>query len=229
MPVERFRIKPSGTLWVRVELIITYSCREDAKVERVRITGLKQFGLIVSSEYEIDAMVDTCKPVPCDTDVDCRDAVAYELIVKVYVSDVIGLGIGLGKLGTGTAGWTTNSTEEVVRLHTACMCCEGERQREGRIAEAADILQRIINMMRVAPPPEPATRWIVGFATAATALVLSILNFRHPSLIPMIVVYVMGVGAAISLGVGLFRLILSSRRRVSERRKQPMVNPGGRA
>jgi hypothetical protein len=129
MAVSIFKFKPADTVWISIEIVVTYSCDEIPKVERVKIRGLQQFGLILSSEYDIEVFVHAARRIPCDIGGGCRDAVEYEFDTKVFVSDVIGLGIGIGKLGTGTAGWTSRSTEEHLTFRTECVCCDAEQPR----------------------------------------------------------------------------------------------------
>lgn len=202
MAVTKYRFKPRGTVWIGVELIVSYSCQTDPKVERVRITGVKQFGLILSSEYEIDALVDTVRRMPCEAGTDCREAVRYDFTVKTFTSDVMGLGIGVGKLGTGTAGWTTKATEELVHFGTACVCCDDERRAP----------ERAVTEVILVPSPQTATPWLVGFATLGTALALSFMNLNHPSLVPQIVVDATGVGALAAVGLAVARLVAFVRR-----------------
>lgn len=202
MPVTKYSFKPRSTLWIGVELIVSYSCQADPKVERVRITGIKQFGLILSSEYEIDAFVDTVRRMPCEASVDCRETMRYDFTVKTFISDVIGLGIGVGKLGTGTAGWTTKATEELVFFGTACVCCDDERP----------LPARAVTEVHVVPPLQTATPWLVGFATLGTALALSFMNLDDPSLVPQIVVDATGVGALAAVAVAGARLVAFLRR-----------------
>ena len=204
MPVTKYRFKPHSTLWIGVEIIVSYSCQADPKVERVRITGIKQFGLILSSEYEIDAFVDTVRRMPCEAGADCREAVRYDFTVKTFISDVIGLGIGVGKLGTGTAGWTTKATEELAHFGTACGCCDDERR----------VPERAVTEVHLVPSPQTATPWLVGFATLGTALALSFMNLDHPSFVPQIVVDATGVGALAAVGVAGARLVAFLRRAI---------------
>ncbi|HTV06860.1 MAG TPA: hypothetical protein VME86_15935 [Acidobacteriaceae bacterium] len=202
MPVAKYRFRPRSTLWIGIELIVSYSCYADPKVERVRITGVKQFGLILSSEYEIDAFVDTVRRIPCEADADCGEAVRYEFTVKTFTSDVIGLGIGVGKLGTGTAGWTSRATEELAYFDTACACCDDETRP----------VDRIVSEVHIVASPQSATPWLLGFAALGTALAFSFMNLDQPSLVPKIVVDATGVGALAAVSVAGVRLIAFLRR-----------------
>jgi hypothetical protein len=204
MPVTNYRFKPRSTLWIGIELIVSYSCQADPKVERVRITGIKQFGLILSSEYEIDAFVDTVRRIPCEAGTDCQEGVRYEFTIKTFISDVIGLGIGVGKLGTGTAGWTTKATEELLDFSTACVCCDEERRAP----------ERAVTVVHVVPSPGTATPWLVGFTTLGTAVALSLMNLDHPSQVPQLVVGATGVGALAAIVVAAARLIAFIRRAI---------------
>lgn len=206
MPVSIFNFKPARTLWINIEIIVTYSCNEPPKVERVKIRGLKQFGLIFSSEYDVEVFVHAARKSPCDIGNDCDDAVEYEFDTKVFVSDVIGLGIGIGKLGTGTLGWTCKSTEEQRTFKTECVCCDAEQ------AKALAGLN-VINIIQSTPS---ATSWFIGFAMLSTALTLAAFNFAQPSIIPKLFLYGTAVGAVASLGVAVTRMVVFVRRRIGE-------------
>ncbi|MBL3558538.1 MULTISPECIES: hypothetical protein [Marinobacter] len=203
MPVIKYRFKPRRTLWIGVELIVSYSCEIAPKVERVRITGIKQFGFMLSSEYEIDAFVDTVRRMPCKASAEYQDAVMYEFSIKTFTSDVIGLGFGVGMLGTGTAGWTTKSTEELSHFGTPCVCC----------VEDSWVPERTVTGVHVAPSSHAATAWLVSLATLGTVLGLSLMNLDHPSLVPQFVVAATGVGTVAALGVTGARLIAFLRRK----------------
>lgn len=209
MPVTKYRFKPRRTLWIGVELIVSYSCQADPKVERVRITGIKQFGLILSSEYEIDAFVDTVRRIGCEAGSDCNEAMRYEFTVKTFISDVIGLGIGVGRLGTGTAGWTTKATEELGHFGTECVCCDDESR----------VPERAVAEVHVVPSLQTATPWVIGFATLGAALGVSLMNLDHPSLVPQFVVGASGVGALAAVGVAGARLTAFLRRATSRNDK----------
>lgn len=205
MAVARFQFKPTGTKWIGVEIIVTYLCHSDPKVERVKITGLKQFGLILSHEYDIDALVNSARRIPCDVGGDCQESIKYEFDVTAFVADVVGFGIGIGKLGTGTAGWSTQSTEETFVFGTACLCCDAER-----------VADRSVMDVKVAPTQANAIPWLVGFAGIGTAVALAGLNFDHPSLVPKIVIYGTASGMVASLGVAVARLAQFFRRKVQK-------------
>jgi hypothetical protein len=209
MAVSIFKFKPADTVWINVEIVVTYSCNEIPKVERVKIRGLKQFGLILSSEYDIEVFVHAARRRRCDIGGDCRDAVEYEFDTKVFVSDVIGLGIGIGKIGTGTAGWTSPSTEEQRTFKTECICCDAE--------QASPMAG--LSVITIVPSTPTATSWFIGFAALSTALTLAALNFDQPSVIPKLVLYGTAVGAVASLSVAVARVVAFLRRgrRQSER------------
>jgi len=214
MAVSIFKFKPAHTLWVSLEIIVTYSCDENPKVERVKIRGLKQFGLILSSEYDIEAFVHAARRRPCKIGSECRDAVEYEFDTKVFVSDVIGFGIGLGKLGTGTAGWTSAATEEQRTFKTECVCCDTEQPRQMPGLS-------VINIVQSTPT---ATSWFIGFATLSTALTLAALNLDQPSVIPRFVLYGTAVGAAASLGIAVARVVAFLRRQGHQRQERALTN-----
>ncbi len=207
MAVSIFKFKPANTLWISVEIIVTYSCDEIPKVERVKTRGLKQFGLILSSEYDIEVFMHAARRRPCEIGGECREAVEYEFDTKVFVSDVIGFGIGIGKLGTGTAGWTSRASEEQRTFKTECVCCDAEQPRP----------TRGLSVINIVPSTTTATAWFIGFATLSTALALAALNLDQPSMIPRFVLYGTAVGAVASLGVAVARVVAFLRRRDGRR------------
>lgn len=215
MPVDIYRFKPLSTDWVGVEIVVTYTCKSEPKVERVRISGIKQFGLILSHEYDIDAFVDTFLQISCEELDGCHHPLRYAFKIKCLVSDVIGIGLGLGNLGTGTAGWRSTSTEEELRFETKCICCDGEA---GKAVAPLHLAFKQIDS------PRSATPLVVGSSALAVAFTAAVLNFDHPSLLPKFFVYGLGSGALAAALVILQRLRSFTLRRRETKRSTEAIS-----
>ena len=205
MAVSLYRFKPAHTSFITVEVIVSYSCTEPPKVEKYDICGLKQFAVILSSEYEVTPIVHSWKRKPCEAVTDCDHPVAYDLELKAFVKDVIGLGIGIGKIGTGTLGIRFRSTEETLHLTTECVCCDEEDEKRaatqfaGYAADSAALA---------------AIAWFVGMTAFSSALALALLNHEQSSLLARAFVDVVSIGATASLIAAVVRLFAYSRRRM---------------
>jgi hypothetical protein len=119
--LEVFKFKPQDTDWIRCELFVDYDCATKPKVTDLVITGIKQFGFIISHEYDVKAFVEGSLRQDCKGD--CERAVLYTFDVRVYVWNKVGLGFGFGG-GTGTLGWTSRSFDHILRFDTRCICCD---------------------------------------------------------------------------------------------------------
>lgn len=121
-PVDKFSYDTQGTVGISVEILVTFGCDQEPKIDKTKITGLNQVGFIISSEYEVEPYVDGSKKVPCEKK-GCQEAIQYEIVVKFFVYLVIGVGFGLG-WGTGTAGWRSKSLVQSTNFTTRCICCD---------------------------------------------------------------------------------------------------------
>ncbi|HXT71119.1 MAG TPA: hypothetical protein VN700_15255 [Vicinamibacterales bacterium] len=212
MAVSCFRFKPADTRWIGIEVYVTYSCDEAPKVERKKITGLKQISFIVGYEYDVDAFVHKTRRVPCTAEAGCNRAVLYECDVKVFVSDTIGLGIGVGKVGTGTLGWPTESTEEMLTLKTDCVCCDDEGPKE----LSAD------HTIAISQAPPSAISWFVGFGVLGAAVTAAELGLGSSSVLPVVALYGVALGTACAAVAAGIRLAAFFRRRRRGRDRVPV-------
>lgn len=195
MSIKRIRFKPKGTLWVMVELFVSYGCEQAPEIRSLKIRGVKQFGLILSHEYDIDAFVHDVRPRACRMSRDCTSAVEYECDAKVFVSDVVGFGLGIGKLGTGTVGWPSESKEQTFTFTTDCICCD----------QPGGLPQRTLAYFQ---ETQTATAWFVAFSSLGAALSLSVLNWNADMLLPRLVVYGSLAGAAVSGVIAIARAVV---------------------
>src|SRR5215469_16268448 len=101
--LERFKFKPPDTDWIRCELFVDYDCPTKPTVADLVITGIKQFGFIISHEYDVKAFVEGSSRQDCKKR-DCERALLYKFDVRVYVWNKVGIGFGFGR-GTGTLGF----------------------------------------------------------------------------------------------------------------------------
>jgi hypothetical protein len=211
VPVDVYRFKPKGTSWIGVEVIVQYSCKAEPKVERVRISGVKQFGFIVSHEYDIDAFVDTSRRIGCEEQLSsCSNPRRYSFTVKCLLSGVVGFGLGIGKVGTGTAGWRSRTEEQQLSFQTRCICCDDEVEQAPAIV-----------YLRIEPSESTrsATALILGLTALGLGLTASILNFDHPSLLPKLFVYGTGSATLAAAVVTLRRLVTFWRGRQTDEKK----------
>jgi len=211
MSIKRIRFKPRGTMWVNVELFVSFGCEQAPEIRSLKIRGVKQFGLILSHEYDIDAFVDEVKRRACRTSRDCTSAVEYECDAKVFVSDVVGLGLGIGKLGTGTVGWPSESKEQTFTFTTDCICCD----EPGGLQRTATYL----------PSTQSATAWFVAFSSLGAALSLSVLNWGAETLLPRLVVYGSIAGAAVSGVIAIARALMLRATGSSQSEEPPTNGP----
>ncbi|HEY3699712.1 MAG TPA: hypothetical protein VGK97_10300 [Spongiibacteraceae bacterium] len=129
MAVKNFTHKPKNTFGVTVESTVQYDCLNKPAIVGNRMVGFTRFGFIISYEDKIDAFVHRAKLLPCAQD-DCARAVKYEFEIKYFVACEIGIGINIGKLGTGTFGFPIRSVEEIASFSTGCECCDGELEQQ---------------------------------------------------------------------------------------------------
>jgi hypothetical protein len=205
MPLQRHKFKPADTDWITVEIVVAYSCESPPKVESTKISGLKQFGFILSSEYDIEVMVDDYWRHSCDR-AGCQTAFQYDFDVKLFVADIVGLGLNLGSWGTGTAGWRFPTTEEQHSLSTACICCDDKLEEKRMLAEAAASVRR---------RPD-ASALIIGFSAIAAAGVLSVVYVDHPNHLGISFLWICSFALLTSLLVIMRRLAARMRRRKTE-------------
>lgn len=216
MPLQRHTLKPRDTLWISVEVIVAYSCDSPPEVKSSKIRGLRQFAFIVGHEYDVDVMVDEAKRVPCQQ-LDCDYAARHDYDIKIFVSDTIGLGLGIGNWGTGTAGWSFPATEETQTLETPCICCDDTLEGKRMYLESKDIQRRALDSVSL----------IIGFSALASAIALSVVYFDHPSSLGKI--FLSGVSFVLfsSVLVALRRVLALVTRRKHERdavkRAEPMA------
>ncbi len=213
MPTDIYRVKPKGTNWVGAEIVVSSSCNSEPKVERVRVTGVKQFGFIVSHEYDIGAYVDECHRERCRFS-DCGDSVMYKFKVKCLVADVIGIGFGLGNVGTGTGGFTTPSREQFFDFKSSCVCCD-DVSREG----SAPFLVFIES--RGGQPS--ATPLVLAFTALGVGLTAAILNFGSASILPRLFIYGTASCMSVAALLAVWRIYLRFRR---ERVEEPTHTQG---
>jgi len=77
--IERFSLKPGGTIWIGYDIFASYDCATKPKISEKVITNLRQFGFIISHEYEIVADVGKVRRNKC-TKEDCKDAISYTFV-----------------------------------------------------------------------------------------------------------------------------------------------------
>ena len=159
MSVQIFRYKPKNTLGITVEVTTDCTCTEKPIVSG-RLCGLSQFGLLLCYEDKVQTLLHKWKVVKCDLD-ECDKAISYELEIKFLISCEIGLGIGIGNLGTGAFGIPTRSAEESVTFHTECICCDAEIENE-----------RIAQSMFPIPPIPSEKRSIIPLVVMLLAIVV---------------------------------------------------------
>jgi len=168
--IDRFVHKPLNTLWIGSELFVEYDCDSKPTKTDHFITGIKQFGFIVSHEYEVIPQVEGSRLKECHKEA-CEHAIKYELDVRYYIYEKVGLGFGLGT-GTGTAGLTTRSTDYLKTFETQCICCAREeslsRADELRIVR---LLFSVEERMRVATS-ESRLAWSIMFVLTIMLLLL---------------------------------------------------------
>lgn len=129
MAIKNFDHKPRNTFGVTVESTVQYDCLNKPVIVGKRMVGFTRFGFIISYEDKIDAFVHRAKLLPCAQS-DCARAIKYEFEIKYFVACEIGIGINIGKLGTGTFGFPIRSVEEVASFSTECECCDGELEQQ---------------------------------------------------------------------------------------------------
>jgi hypothetical protein len=200
MAVTLYRFKPAHTSFINVEIIVSYSCTEPPKVEKCDISGLKQFAVIVSSEYEVTPVVHSWKRKPCEAVSGCNRAVAYDFEMKVFVKDVIGLGIGIGKIGTGTLGIRFRSTEESLHLTAECICCDDEEGRRAATQAGGSESSALA-----------AIAWFWGFSAFSTALALA---YPQPNPLATGFMIFTAFGVVASLCIVFIRMITFAQRRI---------------
>jgi hypothetical protein len=120
--VQSFDYDPDSTVGIGVTVEVEYGCKKDPEVKKTEITGVNQVGFIVSSEYKVNAYVDSFKKIECELE-DCEKGVKYEITVKYFIYLKAGIGFGLG-WGTGTLGWTSKPVIETETFTTECICCD---------------------------------------------------------------------------------------------------------
>ena len=125
-PVDKLDYQTKGTIGIAVEILLTYGCNEAPKVDKVKITGFNQIGFIVSSEYEVEAYVNSSSRKKCEL-AGCRNAIQYYVQIKFFVYLVIGLGFGFGG-GTGTLGYRRPSFQHWLTLRRNVYAATSQRR-----------------------------------------------------------------------------------------------------
>lgn len=125
-PLDLFEHQTTATIGIGAEVHVSFGCKQLPKIERTVITGLNQVGFIVSSEYEVDAYIDSITKQVCQLE-GCEGAIQYEIEVRFIVYLVVGIGFGLG-WGTGTAGFRTRKSNRTQTYTTRCICCDKEAE-----------------------------------------------------------------------------------------------------
>ncbi len=214
MPLQRHKLKPRDTLWVSVEIIVAFSCDSAPEVKSTKIRGLKQFAFIIGHEYDIEVLVDDSRRLPCQQS-GCGNAVRYDYVVKVFVSDTVGLGLGIGNWGTGTGGWSFPATEENQKLATPCICCDDRFEESRVLPESKQIQQR----------GSDSTPLIIGFSILASAIALSVVYFDHPSNLGKIFLSGVSLSLFASVFVTLRRIVTFIKRSKHERNEPWRMEP----
>ena len=209
MPLHRHKFKPRNTLWISVEIIVAFFCDSPPEIKSTKIRGLKNFAFIFGHEYDIEALIDDYKQVTCERP-DCSNAIQYECVFKTFVSETVGLGLGIGNWGTGTAGWSCDATEEEQKLITPCICCDKELEKKRVVQAPIWVEQRAYDSISL----------IAGLSVLAFAIALSILYFDHPSNLGKIFLYGASTASAISVVVTILRVIQYLKRSKHEQTKQ---------
>ena len=151
MASEKFSHKLKNTFWVTAEAIVEYGCAAKPAVIKEHLHGTTRFGFILSYEDKLNGIaVHRAKMFPCEQS-DCGRAVKYELELKYYISCEIGIGINIGKFGTGTFGFPTRLFEETANFTTECVCCDDEidlhRQQQWILRTPADSGERSVTAL----------------------------------------------------------------------------------
>lgn len=214
MPLHRHKFKPRNTLWISVEIIVAHSCESPPEVKSTKIRGFKNFAFIFGHEYDIEAMIDDYKQLTCQQ-TGCNNAMKYECVIKTFVSETVGLGLGIGNWGTGTAGWSFDATEQEQRLTTPCICCDNKLEQKSIFQAPKVIDQRAYDSISL----------IAGLSVLAFAIALSILYFDHPSNLGKIFLYGVSTASAASVSVTLLRIIEYLKRSKHKNKQTKQAEP----
>src|SRR5438477_8084483 len=171
---DPFKYKPPGTLWIGCDLSIEYDCESKPQPVGLVITGIKQFGFIISHEYEVIPHVEESRRKPCSKE-KCEYAIRYEFDVRFSVYDTIGFGFGLG-VGTGTLGVKTSATDHVVTLTTRCICCDKDELATRGYQQRVEPRP----LIQLRPRDEIGIAAVAAFAALAAGLAVSVSNVSHP-------------------------------------------------
>jgi len=171
---DHFKYKPPDTLWIGCDLFIEYDCESKPQRVGLVITGIKQFGFIISHEYEVIPYVEESRRRSCSKE-ECKYAIRYEFDVRFSVYDTIGLGFGLG-VGTGTFGWKSRPTDHVVTFTTRCTCCDRDelavRGYQQKVEPGPLIQLRLRDEIGIAA--------VAAFTALGAGLAVSVSNVGHP-------------------------------------------------
>jgi hypothetical protein len=209
---DKFVYKPPNTRWIKCELFVSYECDVKPKVEDVVITGIKQFGFILSTEYDIKASVEESERRNCTRE-ECDTAIEYHFNVKCSVYEKIGLGFGLGS-GTGTLGWTRTSIDYFESFTTRCICCDQEAKPTGAYQYAIEPMRSLVETRR---RDEIGVAAVGAFAALLAGVEYSVTHVTH--LFSQIFLLLTGLTTALSALVMIWRLL------VFRLRKNRIKNP----
>lgn len=222
--IQTFKFRPKGTLWLGCEFEIDFDCGKPPQFAfadaRLRLTRAPAIGFLLSHEYVVSgAHIVAVEHIPTEK-AGCRAAERYRFLLRIRISDKIGVGFNLGS-GTGTFGWTLDSEPSTHRFVTDIICCDGEPRTDvAVIAPTAvpDAMPATSDRRTPVVAAEPADRLgALGVMFGAAALPLTYAQSGTPVAQQNLLI-AGGVALGLSVAVTALRLVWSF---VNRRRAEP--------